>query len=215
MWGKKHDTEKINMMGMIVLFSVQNSFFVHSNDDKDTNKILKDNVKKYVGNPVYNNFIQQHKLMRDSILDGNESLHYYVSNLVPKEPLHYPMSVEEAQNKRPELLLDIITLELQYFLILAVSMTINGVAKDLGYNLFPYFVSSLEYAGWSEEGRNTAYELGVERMDEYATLLQMQTPSVFSMLASKTILNTEARMPILMDHFTGIFEHYENCFKGL
>lgn len=184
---KREDAILFAMLGILDAY---NYYFLNLINNKKGHYILENSLKKYAGKNAYKAFIQKQKNIADSLSKGTESLDYYANILMPEEPTVYPMTVREAQERKDEFLLDIITLELHYVLNLVSSIAINGVYKDLGYEVFPFYIEMLMRTGWSEDGAKKAYEYGLKRIEYYHTMSQI-SPTFFSRSASNLILGIQ------------------------
>ncbi len=215
---KKPDLEQINMLGTLILFILQNNFFLNLNENLNDNVAdIDDCITSYIGEDSYSRFINKHKKLENPLLDGNESIAYYASNLIPPEPEIYPMTVKDAQNKYPHLLLDVVTLEAQYFFSVAVIMMINKHFKNKGQHFLPSFITLFHaFAGWSENGVEKAWEHGLKRCNKYIDLLNLDQTR-FGVLAAKNIFNTYniiASLNISMN-FASSIEAYSDVLKNL
>ncbi len=214
------EDEKTIMMGILVLFVAQNSFFIDISSG-ELKYIVDDNIVSYVGTAAYTKFINNHKKERETLLDGNQSLTYYAKRFIPAEPEIYPTSVDVAQKQYPHLLLDIVTLELQYYLCLAVAMTIDKTDRDIGKHFFSYYIQCLKLAGWSENGLIKVMEIGVKRYDEYALQLSLNPNGRglydLGSLSSTYIFNSKDYNSIsyLTACFTGLIENFGDAFDSV
>lgn len=214
------EDEKTMMMGVLVLFVAQNNFFIDISSG-DLKYIIDDNVKRYVGNGACIRFINKHKREHETLLDGNQSIAYYAKKFIPSEPEIYPTSVGVAQKQHSHLLLDIVTLELHYYLSLAVAMTMNKAQQDIGNQFFSYYIQCLNLAGWSESGLAKAWELGSQRYDEYALRLSSRPDGGglhdLGALSSEYIFNTTDYHSIsyLAACFTDVIKNFADVFDQI
>ncbi len=213
---KEPDVKKINMVGSHLLFVLQNSFFLIENDNNIA--VIDDCIKSYVGEDSYRRFIDKHKKLEKPLKNGNESTPYYASNLIPPEPDIYPIDVEVAQENYPNLLLDVVTLEVQYFFSVAVMLMINKHFKNKTQHFLPFFIQLFgTYAGWSKIGTDKAWKQSEERYHDYAEALELDS-IVAGGLAAKNIFNITSNINVtqrLTDYFTSCVLDYEGIFKNL
>jgi len=210
---RKPDVEKIYLAGTHILFILQNRFFLNDNNIA----VLDDCIKRYVGENSYRRFINKHKRLENPLLDGNESTAYYASNLIPPEPEVYPITVEDAQKKYSHILLDIVTLEVQYFFSVPVTIMINKHFNDKAQYYLPFFINLFStFAKWSESGTDEAWIQGSKRYNEYVDQLNLDQTNIGG-LATKRIFNIEdyfASYNLTLE-FVSSIKHFEGLLKDL
>jgi len=217
-WELKDEKEKKVMgMGIYIFCLLQNKFFVEVPENELAN-VFEDNIKKFVDNTSYQEFINRHKKIKELILKREplaQKIAVFLNELIPNEPKIYPIRVYEAQEKHPEILLDIVSLELQYFLSLNVAYIIknSGVTYEyVGDKFFDHYIYKvLDLAGWSTGGIMAAQNHGGKRCDEYLDAILNKNPKLLGMLAGLNILNTNE--PIVGNYLTGFFFDYTDYFS--
>ena len=215
----KQAEEQLKFFGMYFLFVEQNTMFLSAFDDQNMPGLVDNNIVPYVGDRNYRDFLRKHASIKNPLLQMNKKVSYYKKHLVPNEPYSYPLSTKEAQEHSPDLLLDIMTLEMQYFLPLIMTISINKAYSDFGAELFPFYMLHLDE--WNRDKQVIAFQYGAERYDEYARMFnQIQDRDDaydFGRVATNNIFNTEDPSAILYmtTRVFSVIDSYAEAFKKL
>jgi len=212
------------VLSVQLLFTLQNDFFFNQNTEM-LELTFMECVEEYVSSKSYDKFIRMHKEVQVALDSKPETLDFFIKRLMPSEPKFPLLSVAETKKKCPTMLLDLISLEVQFLYSIPIITLLNKYIGEAGYDFIGNMVRMYhQYKGWSEAGALELERLWAKRYEEYVATLEIINYELENDL--KTSLSLIANMNIFgqgkvhfdeytLQHFMLALTNYDGYFASL
>ncbi len=175
----------------MLLFTFQNKIYTSIYNSDHNKHIFDKSIKPYITEDAYQKFYDKHKEQEKLLSDDSQLFKVIAKEMIPSEPSSYPLTVDYAKKNNPEFLLDVITLELQFYLVVAVRLMLERNFEKIGESFPSNFIRLFHVsAGWSQSGVEKLWSHFLKRHDEYIAYLEEEKENI-GVFAGKNIINTD------------------------